>query len=86
MEFEFNPEKSEANKRKHGIDFVEAQALWEDPDRLQVPARTQGEQRLMLIGSVTGTHWSAIFTLRGDRIRIVSVRRSRTKEVNQYED
>ncbi len=42
MKFEFDPEKSETNKGKHGIDFVEAQVLWEDPDRLQVPARTQG--------------------------------------------
>ena len=86
MEFEFDPEKSEANKRKHGIDFVEAQALWEDPDRHQVPARTQGEPRLMLVGRIAGTHWSAIFTLRGETTRIVSVRRSRTKEVDQYED
>ena len=86
MEFEFDPEKSAANKRKHGIDFVAAQALWEDPDRLQVPARTQGELRFMLIGRIRGRHWSAIFTPRAERIRIVSVRRSRTEEVDAYED
>lgn len=86
MEFEFDPEKSAANKRKHGIDFVAAQALWEDPDRLQVPARTQGELRFMLIGRIQGEHWSAIFTPRAERIRIVSVRRSRTEEVDAYEN
>ena len=86
MEFEFDPRKSAANRRKHGIDFVEAQALWEDPDRLQVPARTQGEPRLMMIGRIGDKHWSAIFTRRGDRTRIISVRRSRTKEVDQYEE
>ena len=86
MEFEFDPRKSAANKRKHGIDFVEAQALWEDPDRLQVPARTQGEPRLMMIGRICDRHWSAVFTHRGDRTRIISVRRSRTKEVDQYEE
>ena len=86
MEFEFAPRKSAANKRKHGIDFVEAQALWEDPDRLQVSARTQGEPRLMMTGRIGDKHWSAIFTHRGDRTRIISVRRSRTKEVDQYEE
>jgi uncharacterized DUF497 family protein len=86
MKFEFDQEKSDANKRKHGLDFVEAQVLWEDPDRLQVPARTQGEPRLMLIGRIGDRHWSAIFTIRDDRTRIISVRRSRTKEVEQYED
>ena len=86
MEFEFDPEKSASNKRKHGIDFIVAQVLWEDPDRLQVPARTEGELRFMLIGRIRGEHWSAIFTPREGRIRIVSVRRSRMKEVDAYED
>jgi uncharacterized DUF497 family protein len=86
MKFEFDPEKSEANTAKHGIDFVEGQALWEDPDRLQLPARTQGEPRLMLIGRLGVKPWSAIFTIRDDRTRIISIRRSRTKEVEQYED
>jgi len=86
MKFEFDSEKSEANKAKHDIDFVEGQALWEDPDRLQLPARTQGERRLMLIGRIGDRHWSAIFTIRDDRTRIISIRRSRTKEVEQYED
>jgi uncharacterized DUF497 family protein len=86
MEFEFDPDKSAANSRKHGIDFVEAQALWEDPDRLQVPARTQGEPRMMLVGRIGNKHWSAVFTTRKNKIRIISVRRSRTKEVERYEE
>lgn len=86
MEFEFDPAKSESNARKYGINFEQAQELWEDPDRLQVPARTQGEPRYMLIGKMDGKHWSAIFTFRVENIRIVSVRRSRTDEVNAYEN
>ena len=85
MEFEFDPVKSESNARKHGINFEQAQLLWEDPHRLQVPARTQGEPRFMLIGKIEKKNWSAIFTYRGDNVRIVSVRRSRTDEVNAYE-
>ncbi|MCF7838244.1 MAG: BrnT family toxin [Candidatus Marinimicrobia bacterium] len=86
MKFDFDPDKSQANKAKHGIDFVEAQVLWDDPDRLQVSARTQGESRLMLVGRIGNKPWSAIFTLRDETTRIISVRRSRNKEVEQYED
>jgi len=86
MQFEFDPGKSEANKIKHGIDFVQAQALWDEPDRLQVPARTQGEPRFMLIGRIGDRHWSAIFAFRDDDIRIISARRSRTMEVKLYEE
>ena len=74
MEFEFDKRKSESNKRKHGIDFVEAQALWNDPDRIEVPARTQVEKRFVLTGRIDDSHWSAVFTMREDRTRIISVR------------
>lgn len=86
MDFEFDPNKSAANKVKHGIDFVEAQKLWEDPDRLLVPARTQGEWRFMLVGKLSQKHWSAIFTYRSESIRIISVRRAREEEVSAYEN
>jgi len=86
MDFEFDPNKNEANKVKHGIDFAEAQKLWEDRDRLLVPARTQNEARFMLIGKIGQQHWSVIFTYRNERIRIISARRAREEEVNAYEN
>ena len=86
MVFEFDPVKSDTNKRKHGVDFVQAQELWEDPERLLVPARTQGEARFMMIGKMGQKHWSAIFTYRDETIRIISVRRSRDEEVQAYEN
>jgi hypothetical protein len=85
MDSAFDPNKSATNLKKHGIDFLEAQALWEDVDRLLVPARTQGEARYMLIGKIGQKHWSAIFTYRGEVIRIISVRRARKEEVDVYE-
>jgi uncharacterized DUF497 family protein len=85
MEFEFDPSKSVSNKEKHGIDFVEAQALWDDPDRFEVPARTDQEERLLLIGRIGREHWSAVFTRRADKTRIISARRARTEEVEAYE-
>ncbi len=85
MDFEFDPLKSEANKKKHGIDFVEAQVLWDDPDRLEIPAKTQDEARSVVIGQIQVNHWSAFITYRGERVRIISVRRSRRKEIVWYE-
>ena len=85
MEFEFDKRKSESNREKHGIDFVQAQALWEDPDRLEVPVRTKEEKRFILIGKIDQKFWSVVFTFHNDKIRIISVPRSRIQEVEAYE-
>jgi len=85
MEFEFDPAKSRSNREKHGIDFVEAQLLWLDAMLLEIPARTTDEPRFLIIGRIGTAHWSAVVTYRQDRIRIISVRRSRKEEVEIYE-
>jgi hypothetical protein len=83
--FEFDERKSEINKQKHGIDFFQAQDIWQDEKRIEIPARTVDEPRYLIIGMISGIHWSAVVTYRGDRIRIISVRRSREEEVKLYE-
>jgi uncharacterized protein len=83
--FEFDPAKSQANKAKHDIDFSEAQALWDDPNLLEVPARTLDEPRFLIVGRIADKYWSAVVTYRADRIRIISVRRARKEEVAAYE-
>ncbi len=85
MPFEFDDSKSRSNKLKHGIDFVEAQSLWLDEMRVEIPARTVDEPRFVLIGKIDGKHWSAVFSYRGDQVRLISVRRSRAEEVAIYE-
>ncbi len=85
MEYEFDEHKSKVNKAKHGIDFVEAQTLWEDVDLLEIPARTDDEPRTIVIGRIGDKHWSAIITYRNEKIRIISVRRSRREERELYE-
>jgi uncharacterized DUF497 family protein len=85
LEFEFDGAKSRANLSKHGIDFVQAQALWDDERRIEIPARTVDEPRFLVIGLVAGKHWSAVVTCREDRIRPISVRWSRVEEVALYE-
>ncbi len=84
-EFEFDDNKSQTNLKKHGIDFEAAQALWKDPYLLEIRAKTEGEPRFLLIGMISEKHWSAVVTYREGRIRLISVRRSRTKEVELYE-
>lgn len=84
-QFEFDPKKSAKNKVKHGIDFIEAQSLWDDPDLLEIPAKTEDEPRFLVIGRIGSKHWSAIVTYRNYNIRIISVRRSRIEEVDLYE-
>ena len=85
MHFEFDPIKSKSNKGKHGIDFIEAQALWDDPDLLEIPAKTTDEQRFLVIGKIEAKHWSGVFTYRSENIRIISVRRARDEEIELYE-
>jgi len=85
MEFEFDPEKSNINKRKHGIDFVEAQALWDDPDIIEIPVKVSDESRFLVIGKISEKHWSGVITYRTEKIRIISIRRSRKEEVDLYE-
>lgn len=85
MEFEYDPEKSRSNRLKHGIDFEAAQALWDDADLLEVPARTADEPRYLIIGRIGTQHWSAIVTYRETKLRIISVRRSRAEEIGLYE-
>jgi hypothetical protein len=86
MHFEFDPDKSAANYVKHGIDFYEAQALWSDPELLELPAKTEDEPRFLVIGKIDGKPWSGVITYRKNNIRIISVRRSREEEVSLYEN
>jgi hypothetical protein len=85
MEFEFDQKKSESNKDKHGIDFNQAQALWDDPDLIEIPACGLDEPRFLVVGRIGRKHWSGVITYRNGRTRIISVRRSRKEEVALYE-
>ncbi len=84
-EFEFDEAKSKANLNKHGIDFEVARELWKDPYLLEIRAKSEDESRFLLVGKIGEKHWSAVVTYREGRIRLISVRRSRKKEVELYE-
>ncbi len=86
MDFEFDPNKSLSNKIKHGIDFDEAQLLWSDELLVSIVAREGEELRYMSIGRIDRRFWSAVYAMRGERIRLISVRRSRRQEIDFYEN
>ena len=83
--FEFDPGKRAANLAKHGIDFDQAQALWLDDRKVFGPTASPDEERWMLVALLDGKLWSAVYTWRGEGIRLISVRRSRQDEAWQYE-
>jgi uncharacterized DUF497 family protein len=85
QKFDYDQSKSLANLAKQGIDFLVAQQLWNDPEALEVRAKSDDEERFVVIGLIEDKHWSAIVTYRNDSIRLISVRRSRKQEVLLYE-
>ena len=83
--FEYDPAKSLSNLEKHGIDFDQAQSLWLDENRVVIKTLICDEPRFLLIAKYAGKHWTAVFTQRNDKTRIISARRSRPKEIAAYE-
>jgi uncharacterized DUF497 family protein len=88
VRFEWDPRKSLTNQARHGIDFAAAQALWDDPRRIEVAARPMDEPRSLITGRIGQTLWSAVVTYRHAHttIRLISVRRARKEEAARYEE
>lgn len=86
MKFDYDGNKSKINKSKYGIDFEEAKELWKDPYSFELPSiQSEDEERFLVLGQINAKNYTAIITYRGDIIRIISVRRSRQKEIELYE-
>ncbi len=85
MNFEWDNDKSDSNKMKHGIDFETAKNIWLDENRIEIHAPHPVENQGIIIGKHNKKLWTAIYTLRGDAIRIISVRRAGKKEAKLYE-
>ena len=83
--FEFDENKSKSNMQKHVIDFESAKMFWKDPNRVEIPSRWVDETRYILIARLENNLWSAIYTFRENRIRLISVRKSRSNEKEIYD-
>jgi len=86
MRFEWDPIKSATNNSKHGMDFESAKDLWRDDNRVEIHVPYPDEERFIIIGKLYNKHWTAVYTMRDTKIRIISVRRSREKEVQLYDN
>ena len=85
MNFEYDENKSLANKQKHSIDFEEAKLVWDDDRMVELRASYKDEERFINIGKINAKFYTVITTIRNGRIRIISARRSRKKEIEIYE-
>jgi len=86
MNFEYDENKSKSNELKHGINFKEAQKLWEDSYAFEIPSsQSEDEERFLVLGKIDFKNYTAIITYRNQNIRIISVRRSREEEKKLYE-
>lgn len=85
MDIEFDPDKDLANRRKHGVSLSAAAEL--DFDAVLVIAdqrRDYGEDRFQAIGPLQGRLHVLAFTMRGDTLRAISLRKANTREVRRY--
>ncbi|MCE2521552.1 MAG: BrnT family toxin [Alphaproteobacteria bacterium] len=76
---------SAANRKKRGIDFDEAQALWDAPYLIKAPANVTDEQRFLAVGTIGARHWGAVYSYRSGRVRIISARRARKQGTDHHE-
>ncbi|MFH7024762.1 MAG: BrnT family toxin [Heteroscytonema crispum UTEX LB 1556] len=87
MEFEWNENKRLANIRKHGIDFVDVEAVFEGDTVSIVDNRFDyGEERFITLGLLEGRVVVVVHTERDNRIRIISVRKAtKHEEINYFQ-
>ncbi len=85
MKYEYDNNKSLSNKQKHGIDFEEAKLLWSDDRMIEITTSYEDEERFINIGKIDTKFYTVVTTLRADKIRIISARRARKKEIEIYE-
>lgn len=86
MRFEFDPRKSRINWERHGIDFEDAQALWEEHHVVIAAKTVAGEVRYALVAMLEGDCWAAFFTMRGEVVRLISCHRADGRLERIYED
>lgn len=84
MNFDWDPAKSASNEAKHGLSLASASALWAGPV-VALPSKHPGELRQLAIGLIEGRHWTVVYVPRGNRLRLISARRSRKNEKTLFQ-
>lgn len=89
LEFEWDPEKAEANRKKHRVTFEEASTVFADPLSLTIadPDHSEREERMLLLGtSRSGRLLVISHTYHDRRIRLISAREATRRERRDYEE
>jgi hypothetical protein len=85
MIFEWDENKSRLNDEKHGLTFLKAHDFaWDRAVLFNRTRQSDGEQRYAAVGDLHGKLHTIIFTKRGDKFRIISLRRSNKPEEKAY--
>ena len=88
MDYEWDPAKDLANRRGHGVEFAEAVIALEDELAITIPdSDAEGEERFVSLGmDGVGRVLVTVFTIRDERIRIISSRCATRTEQRHYEE
>ncbi len=87
MEFEWDSEKAESNRKKHRVRFAEAETVFKDDSLLTIFDETSDEERYIAIGvGSSGEILYVVYTVRNEHIRTISARKATQQECRQYED
>jgi uncharacterized protein len=86
VKFEWDERKRETNLAKHGVDFLAAEGFeWETARVVLDARRDYGEARRLAYGLIGGRLHAMVFTSRGERVRVISLRKANRREIEAYE-
>lgn len=88
MNFEWDPNKDESNRAKHGVSFAEASTAFFDPlsSTIGDPDHSDDEERYLLIGVSSSRRLVVVaHTDRGEAVRLISARLATRRERQSYE-
>ena len=83
--FEFDPKKNRLNRERHGVDLAWAQGLWEETHVIILAKEVFGESRSLILAKIEDRCYVAVFTMRGDSIRLISCHRADVRLERIYE-
>ena len=84
--FEWHDLKAQTNVQDHGVTFAEATRAFDDPNAVDEidESMDYGEERSVLIGMADNELFVVVYTMRGERIRIISARKPERHEQDRY--
>lgn len=86
MEFEWDEKKAVANFRKHGVLFPYATSVFLDESRIEWldDHEGYGESRFVTVGIINGREMAVVYTVRDNKIRMISARKADQDEIEDY--